>query len=186
MSILRIAHRYAESLFVIAKQDNILDKVFEDIKYLEALSKNDEIRPFLKSPLLKIEQKQGVFNALLKDKVQNATLQTILVMAAHKREKYLLEFCTEWEEMYQTERHVSLARLVTSEPITDEKAKEITSEFQAAGLLDTDVRLEREVKPEIIGGFILYFSDKVYDASVAYKLELLENQFSENLYIKNI
>jgi F-type H+-transporting ATPase subunit delta len=107
-------------------------------------------------------------------------------MAAHKREKYLLEFCTEWEEMYQTERHVSLARLVTSEPITDEKAKEITSEFQAAGLLDTDVRLEREVKPEIIGGFILYFSDKVYDASVAYKLELLENQFSENLYIKNI
>jgi F-type H+-transporting ATPase subunit delta len=185
MSILRIAHRYAESLFVIAKQDNILDKVFDDIKLIETLAKTDELRPFLKSPLIKVPQKQAVFNALLKDKVQNQTLQTVLVMTAHKRESYLLDFCTEFEEMQLTEMHISLARLVTAEPITDEKAKEITSEFQAAGLLDTDVRLQREVKPEIMGGFVLYFKDQVYDASVAYKLELLENKFSENLYIKN-
>lgn len=185
MSVLRIAHRYAESLFVISKQDNIIDQVFQDIKYLEALSKNDELRPFLKSPLIKVPQKQAVFTQLLQGKVQNATLQTVLVMTAHKRESYLLDFCTEWEEMYLTEKHISQARLITAQPVSDDKAQEIASQFQAAGFLDTEVRLQREVRPEIIGGFVLYFKDQVYDASVAYKLELLENQFSENLYTKN-
>lgn len=185
MSTLRIAHRYAESLYVIAKQDNVLDKVYEDIKSLHSLSQNDEIKPFLKNPLIKVEQKQAVFTSLLKDKVQSQTLNTVLVITAHKREAVLAEFCQEFEKFYFQEKHISVAKLVTAEALSDTKVQEIIAEFQANGFLDKEVRLEQEVKSELIGGFILYFNDKVYDASVAYKLELLEKQFSENLYIKN-
>ena len=185
MSTLRIAHRYAESLYGVAKQANVLDQVYADSKFLYTLSQNDELKPFLKNPLIKVEQKQAVFTALLKDKVQTETLNAVLVLTAHKREAVLAEFCNEFEKFYFQEKHISVARLVTAENISDARVQEIIAEFQANGFLDKEVRLEREVKPELIGGFVLYFNDKVYDASVAYKLELLEKQFSENLYIKN-
>ncbi len=184
MSIIRIAHRYAESLFEIAQKAQILDAVYKDIKYLEALAKTDELRPFLKSPLFKVAQKQAVFAALLKDKAQQATIQTVQVICAHKRESYLVDICTEFEEMYLKATEVSRAILITAAPITEARAQEIVREFQIDGLLDKEVRLEQRVDANIMGGFVLYFRDQVYDASVAYKVGQLHKQFSENLYTK--
>ncbi len=185
MSILRIAHRYAKSLFDIAHEKNTLDAVSQDMKFLATLCDNKEFKLFLKSPLISIEKKQNVFKALVGDKVSADTIATLRVMVEHKREGYLNDICLEFEEMYLKAKHISKAKLVTAQAIDDALANKILAEFQAANLLDTQVALTREVNPSLMGGFVLYFNDQVYDASVAYKLGLLEKQFSENLYIKN-
>jgi len=185
MSVIRIAHRYAQSLFDIAKDQNKLETVFGEVQTLEKMCHNEEFRSFLKSPIISVERKQKVFAALLKDKAGQETLQTLNIIAEHKREKYLLDICTEFEELYLTAQHISRARLVTAEPIGDDLANSIIAEFQAAKLLDTSVQLVKEVNPALMGGFVLYFADQVYDASIAFKIGALENKFSENLYIKN-
>jgi F-type H+-transporting ATPase subunit delta len=41
-----------------------------------------------------------------------------------------------------------------------------------------------QVDPELIGGFVLQFDNKRYDASIAHKLDELRSAFSKNLYIK--
>jgi F-type H+-transporting ATPase subunit delta len=185
MSVTRIANRYAKSLFDIAEEHQKLEKVFEDIQMLEKICHNEEFHNFLKSPIIGIERKKNVFLALLKNKSTEETLQTLYIIIEHKREKYLLDICTEFEELYLTAQHISRARLVTAEAISDELAHSITAEFQAAQLLDSSVKLVREVNPALMGGFVLYFADKVYDASIAFKIGALENKFNENLYIKN-
>lgn len=185
MSVIRIAHRYAQSLFDIAQSQDKLETIFAEVQMLEKMCDNEEFRSFLKSPIISVERKQKVFAALLKDKVGQETLQTLNIIAEHKREKYLLDICTEFEELYLTAQHISRVRLVTAEPISDELTNSIIAEFQAAKLLDTSVRLVKEVNPALMGGFVLYFADQVYDASIAFKIGALENKFSENLYIKN-
>jgi F-type H+-transporting ATPase subunit delta len=42
----------------------------------------------------------------------------------------------------------------------------------------------QRVNPELIGGFVLEFDQKRYDASVANKLDVLRNNFTKNFYIK--
>ena len=185
MSVIKIAHRYAQSLFDIAIAQNKLDTIFGEVQILEKICHNEEFANFLKSPIIGIERKQSVFAALLNNKVGQETLQTLNIVVEHKREKYLLDICTEFEELYLSAQHISRARLVTAEPISDELANSIVAEFQTAQLLDTSVRLVKEVNPALMGGFVLYFADKVYDASIAFKIGALENKFSENLYIKN-
>ena len=46
------------------------------------------------------------------------------------------------------------------------------------------VEIETTVNEDLIGGFVLELGDKLYDASVAYKLEQLKKQFADNSYIK--
>jgi F-type H+-transporting ATPase subunit delta len=54
----------------------------------------------------------------------------------------------------------------------------------ASGITFDNLELQASVDPNLIGGFVLEFDNKRYDASVANKLEELKNQFSKNLYIK--
>jgi len=42
------------------------------------------------------------------------------------------------------------------------------------------------LNPDLIGGFVIEFDDKLYDASVAHKLELLRKEFSVNQFEKKM
>ena len=49
------------------------------------------------------------------------------------------------------------------------------------------VELIEDVKKELIGGFVLDYSDYKYDASIAYQLKKLKKQSAEvNLYIREL
>jgi F-type H+-transporting ATPase subunit delta len=49
---------------------------------------------------------------------------------------------------------------------------------------NTEIELSEQIREEIIGGFILEFEDKQYDASVLRKIKNLRKEFDVNLYIK--
>ena len=51
--------------------------------------------------------------------------------------------------------------------------------------IGTEVKIS-EIDPSIIGGFILEFDGKVYNASLLHSLDQLKKKFNENLYIKNL
>jgi F-type H+-transporting ATPase subunit delta len=88
--------------------------------------------------------------------------------------------------MYNKEKHVSAVKLISAVELSDETVNELLETFKSKGLLEKEVELVKAVDTSIIGGFILEFDGRVYDASLCYKLEQLNKKFSENLYIKNI
>jgi F-type H+-transporting ATPase subunit delta len=46
------------------------------------------------------------------------------------------------------------------------------------------LEVETRIDPKLIGGFVVEFDDKRYDASVINKLNELRVEFKKNLYIK--
>ncbi len=48
------------------------------------------------------------------------------------------------------------------------------------------VELEERINPELIGGFLLRFGDKQFDASILREIENLRKEFDKNLYVKSI
>jgi F-type H+-transporting ATPase subunit delta len=49
-----------------------------------------------------------------------------------------------------------------------------------------EIELIEEIKKELIGGFVLSFKDKQYDASILRQIEDLKKEFDINLYIKGL
>jgi len=187
MSILRIVSRYAKSLFDLAKSEEKLDKVHDDVMTAWEISKQKEFQDFLKNPIVSTEKKKDVFKAVFtKSNAETMLIRTFEVLVEHKREAYMGDFCRAFHLLYNKEKHVSAVRLTTAVELSDEIVNELLDTFKDKGLLEKDIELVKDVKPSIIGGFILEFDDQVYNASLAYKLDQIKKQFSDNLYTKNI
>ena len=185
MSILRVVSRYSKSLFDISKSNGNLNQVHEDVMELWNIVKADEMRTFLKSPIISSVRKADVFEKLLKN-FDQSLLQTLLVMIEHKREAYISDFCRAFHLLYNKENKVSQAKLITADTIGEDTVKELLDTFKQKGFLEADVELIKEIDSSIIGGFILEFDGKVYNASLLHSLDQLKKKFNENLYIKNL
>lgn len=185
MSILRIVSRYAKSLFDLAQAEGKLDKVHDDVMFVWDVTKNEEFEEFLKSPIIPLNKKNDVFKAVFAN-VDKTLLQTLHVIAEHKRDAYMGDFCRSFHLMYNKEKHVSSARLTTAVELSETTVNELLNTFKAKGLLEPQVELVKDIKPSIIGGFILEFDGQVFDASLSHKLDQMKKQFSENLYTKTI
>jgi len=60
----------------------------------------------------------------------------------------------------------------------------IESKIIASGVATANLDVQTKVNPDLIGGFLLEFDNKRYDASIAQKLADLKDDFSKNLYVK--
>lgn len=185
MSILRIVSRYAKSLFELAKTEGKLDKVHDDVMYAWNISKNEEFNDFVKSPIIPLHKKIEVLDSFFA-KLDPIFLQTLHIIATHKREAYISDFCRVFHLLYNKEKHVSSVRLTTAVELSNTTVNDLLDTFRAKGLIEAEVELVKNVNASIIGGFILEFDDTIYDASLSHQLEQMKKKFSENLYTKNI
>jgi F-type H+-transporting ATPase subunit delta len=186
MSVLRIATRYAKSLLDLAVEQGRLDAVQTDMVSIREIVKNPDLHSMLKSPTIPAEKKSAVMNALFAGKVDTLTLKYLDLLVNKGRESYLSEIAAEFNEQYKTLKKTTSVRVTTAAPITDELMAEIKSKILASGATSINLDIETKIDPALIGGFVLEFDNKRYDASVAYKLEQLKAQFTKNLYVKEI
>ena len=62
----RLAGRYAKSLLDLAIEQNQLDAVYNDIKFLQAINKsNPDFVAMLKSPVINADKKEKVIQSII-------------------------------------------------------------------------------------------------------------------------
>ncbi|MCB0619534.1 MAG: ATP synthase F1 subunit delta [Saprospiraceae bacterium] len=187
MSVTRIASRYAKSLIDLAIEQKKLDRVKEDVDSFKTLTQNRDFYLLLKSPIVSPPKKKSVFKALLANKYDELTLAFLNILVDKNREAYLPEIAHEFIHQYRVHRHITTVKLITATPISKETVDAIRQKLVESDATDEKVEVITAVDPAIQGGFVLEFDDsRLYDASVARKLEMLKKDFTENLYISQI
>jgi len=186
MSVTRIASRYAKSLLDLAKEQGKLERVLEDIKAFKKATEQRDFELVLKSPIVKADKKKAIIKQIFDGKFDPLTMTFMDVILRKGREKYLAPIASEFEEQYKKENHVSTVRLTTAAPLEGESLEVIKMQLKTSSSTDQNVEIETIVDPDIIGGFVIEFDDKLYDASVAHKLELLRKEFAGNAYEKKM
>jgi len=87
--------------------------------------------------------------------------------------------------LYLENNNIEEATLVTAVPVDDSfraKIKELILKHST----NQTVELEERIDPTLIGGFILRFGDKQFDASISSELEMLRREFEKNYYVKSL
>ena len=70
----RLAGRYAKSLLDLATEQNQVDAVYADIKFLQALcNSNQDFVNVLKSPVIKSDIKEKIIVSVTENKVSKTT-----------------------------------------------------------------------------------------------------------------
>lgn len=182
MSTYRIASRYAKSLIDLAIEQGKLDRVLEDITMFANATKNRDLDLLLKSPIVKPDKKEKVLDAIFKDKIDPLTHSFIHIILRKGREAELSEIAQEFINQYRVIQGISIVNIVSAEPLTNETLESIRKKLVDSNLTHGNIQFTTSVDKNLIGGFVISFEDKLYDASVKHQLDELRKQFSTRDY----
>lgn len=182
----RVSARYAKALIDLAVERNQLEKVYGDIQGFIEVLKNRDFANMLQSPIVKSDRKQSIFNAIFGDSIDATTKAFFEIIINKGREPELAGIANAFVEQYKSIKNIASVTLTTASKISDEMVASIKGKLEKSGAISGNVELETKIDADIIGGFVLEFEDKLYDASVANQLNQLKKEFSKNAYIKNV
>ena len=77
---------------------------------------------------------------------------------------------------------ITSVKVTTATPLSTEALEDLRAKLQASSDTLKGVDIETAVDPNLIGGYVVEFGDKLYDASVAHKLDVLRKEFKGNIY----
>ncbi len=186
MSVTRIASRYAKSLLDLAQEQGKLERILEDVKAFQKAANQQDFKLVLKSPIINTDKKQAIVKQIFNGKFDPLTMTFLEVILRKGREQYLPDIAGAFINQYKTAKHISTVYLTTATPIEEESLQVIKMQLLTSDITDNNVEIKTKVDPDIIGGFVIEFDDKLYDASVAHKLELLRKEFAGNEYKKKM
>ena len=186
MSVQRIASRYAKSLIELAQEQNKLEAVTEDMKSFKTLLENRDLYLLLKSPVVGTDKKKQIFKVLFEGKFDKLTSAFLDLLTTKVRESYVPEIVDEYLAQYKRLMHISTVKVTTATPLDDKMLESIKAKLLKSSATDEKVEIITEVDPSLIGGLVLEFDDRIYDASLSSKLDGLKRQFRDNLYISQV
>ena len=184
MSIQRVASRYAKSLIDLAQEQNKLDRILDDVKTFQSAVAHRDFYLMLKSPIINGPKKVQIFKELFTGKFDDMTLAFFDIVTKKSRETLLPEIASEFIAQYKSLQHISTVKLTTATKLDDAAVALIKEKLVGSDATDQKVEIETAVNPDLLGGFILEFDDKLYDASIAHQLKQLKKEFAKNTFQK--
>jgi F-type H+-transporting ATPase subunit delta len=181
----RLAARYAKSLLDLSVEQNQLDAVYADMKFLQQVNKsNPDFVAMLRSPIITSDKKDKIIDAIIGNKVCKLTMLFINLLTTKTRESNMPEIVTAFIQQYNALKNIQTVKLTTATPISEELKQSIVAKVRSS--TSTAVEIETSVKEELIGGFKLEVGGTLIDASILRDLNDVKKQFLNNEYIHKI
>lgn len=182
----RLAARYAKSLLDLSIEQNQLDIVYKDMKFLQSICKsNPDFTALLTSPIITPDKKQTIIEAITKSRVCQLTSAFIQLLIRKTREGNLPQIVFAFIEQYNELKGIHRVKLTTAIPVSNEMQEAILSKIRSNTPIQ-NIELETAVEDALIGGFKLELGDILVDATVLRDLNDVKKQFKSNEYIQQI
>ncbi len=177
MSISRIAGRYAKSLFDLATEQGKLANIVADVDGLRTAFQNRDLVMMFKSPVINAEKKASIVNAIFEGKVDATTLAFMQICVSKGREGLLPEIVNEFTAQHQQMLGITKVKITSAAPLSEAVLAQIKAKFTASSDTAQSLDIVTAVNHDLIGGYVVEFDDKLYDASVKNKLANLKKEF---------
>lgn len=188
MKNLRVAARYAKSLIELAQDQNKLEVIKGDMESLKTMLENRDFHLLLKSPIVNPSKKQSIVDNIFDAaKLDELTKAFARILISKGREKNLTEIAGAFMEQYKAMKNITSVKVTSAGPLSAAELNDIKAKLLANENTGQDVDVETAIDKSLIGGFVLEYNGKVYDASVAHKLKEIRKEFQKpNVYVSQV
>ncbi|PZD97784.1 F0F1 ATP synthase subunit delta [Paenibacillus sambharensis] len=168
-----IAKRYAKALFEVAKQQNGVAGVEQELKLVaDSIAKDPQIVAFLSYPNIESEKKVALIKQALQGKISQDVLNTLELLIERGRQDAIGSVYDAYTKIAGEALGQAHATVYTAKPLDTEEMNKIASRFSA--IVGKMIVAEQVVDPSLLGGIKVRIGDRLYDGSLSGKLERLE------------
>jgi F-type H+-transporting ATPase subunit delta len=172
----QLGKTYARALLGAARNAGVVDQVIEQLGVLvdEYLGGSPQLRAAFASPRIDEEEKVQVIDRIFGDEFEPILVKFLKVMAARGRLGYVGAVRDAADGLHDEILGRVVASVRTAVPLDDALRSQISG--QLGSLMNKQVRLRESVDPDLIGGMVIRVGDKVFDSSVANRLDKMARQ----------
>ncbi|OIP01735.1 MAG: ATP synthase F1 subunit delta [Bacteroidetes bacterium CG2_30_32_10] len=179
----RIAQRYAKALFDLAIEQNIIERVYDDIVLIKGVCEtNKDFILLLSSPIIKSDKKQAIIKEIFEKHIHHVTLAFLLIITKKRREYYISQISKKFIGFYKDFKGIEIVTVTSANQLDQTTIQKVLQKLKT--FITKEIELVQVINPNIIGGFIIQYDDKKYDASILNKIHALSKNFLTNEYIK--
>lgn len=174
-----VVKRYANALFLSAKEKNIVAQVEADLQLVSAaMVANPEFISLLTHPGVNQSDKHQLLDSVFQAKVQPIVLDAMHVLCARRRANVLGELSASFTKIAGKELGQAEAHIMSAHALSDKEISDIESKFSQ--LLGKKVKSQYQLDSSLIGGIQVRIGDTLYDGSIAGKLARLGKSLQES------
>jgi F-type H+-transporting ATPase subunit delta len=175
----KVAKRYAQGLLDFTNESGQTATVFSEMKdVVKVMAESKDLNKFFLTPYIDSKKKIEVANEIFKG-LSVSSQNLIRLVIKHGRENQLKNIAQEFINKVEDLSGVQRVTLTTATPLSKENIDQI---LRSTNLVksDSNFDLKVNVRPEILGGYILRVGDQQIDASVKTKLNQVKKDFQLN------
>ena len=173
-----IAEVYARSLFEVAKEHDVLDRVHDELgQFAEALSDDRTLQVFLFSPYFSSEEKRQGVRKIVSD-ADERFANFLELLAERHRMPALFRIKREFDALWADERKLLPVTVTSAVELDEGLAEDIAKRIQEQ--TGRTVELSSKVDPDVLGGLMVRVGNMVLDDTVRNKLERLRKQVAKS------
>lgn len=171
----KISKTYATALYEAAEETKNVEKVLSDIEKLRVLLKEDaSVCSYLSSPLWSDADKKDVLGksaSILR--LSRDTLACLELITENRRIAELAMILDDFVKIYYQKSNIAEVDVETIKQLTEKQDESLTSVLER--LFAGKVVVNYIINPAVVGGLRIKCESKMYDDSLASKLNYLEN-----------
>ena len=142
----------------------------------EIVAKSVELHDALVNPSIPLSERAGVLTAVLtRTKAHKTTRNFLLLLLDNNRLGALSDILVAFEEYYDERIGRVRARVCSATPL-DKKTLDALQKHLLKVTGKSEIIVETEVDPSLIGGIVTHVGDRVFDGSIRTQLNLLQNK----------
>jgi F-type H+-transporting ATPase subunit delta len=184
MNVTLVAERYATALFDLALEQKAAEEIYQDSLLVSRTCENSkDLRLLLDSPIVKSGKKLVILEEIFGKNVHPISMIYMRIMVKKNRENLIPGIALKMVDLYNDFKNVLIVHFkspVLPDQVTTRQVLDLMRKYTGA-----EVELEPEVDGSLIGGFVLSWKDKQYDASIRREIEEMRHAIAKvNLYKK--
>ena len=169
-----IAVVYARSLFEVAKEQDKLDVVREQLgAFADALNETRELQVFFFSPYFSTQEKEDGLEKAVSD-ADPVVLNFLKLLIEKHRMPVVFRIRGNFDRMWEDENQLLPVEITSAIELDKDIVKELGDKI--AEQTGRKVELSSRVEPDILGGIVVQVGNSVLDASIRNRLEQLRRQ----------
>ena len=169
-----IAEVYSRALFEVAREQDKLDKVHEQVgEFADAVSEQRDLQVFFFSPYFSIEEKKEGLDKAVQG-ADEVVLNTLHLLLEKHRMPALFRIRDQLDKLWEEENRLLAVDVISAIELDDRTVKRVRDAI--AEQTDRRIQLKTHVDPDILGGIVLRVGNSILDASIRNRLEQLRRQ----------
>jgi len=179
----KVAAPYARALFDFSVEKNIMHQITADFQNLDIfLEKTPELMKCLTSPVVKQEVKSAILAKTLKSQLNTETFNFLMVLVERDRINLLTSVIDSYLELIYQTASIKRVDVSTAFAFTNSQKDTLIQKLKES-MNAREIRLEINVDPSLIGGFLIKTESKILDYTIKNKVQQLAKHLDTVLEI---